>query len=608
MSYIKAAFTSMDKQDFPRMSNCDFSVKTLDDMRRLVRYFGWVPLSQKATVAKNILKTAADRHVQIEVGPKHPLLEYVPRNKVIVKGRDANELYCDETRSVTDLFRGLLDNLTCAAAKSSSRLERDIRRIIYAKDDCIVTRYYNAWVTWNRLVLENGPDRFYTHHSINVINVATVAFVFMRRELVKMLQYDPQQIAGVEAQQCLIWDICDEMKINFVRGFGVNLEMTQSLRILCNPTTITVILNQLRELQLEMYNSYKSLSLVEDPDASRYGDLVDRLEMEILECSGYFRGEPIPTHEAEKTIQTLYASMPLPNTKRFLEQQKNKLNSQLDIIMGNERTTACCNAKTKPMEVSHYDLISTIPHADLSGMFPYKDVSAVTRIDRVVDMELRRFDIDPDHLTMFRGVYMVEYYQHFGILVRNKKDIGVLVLKDNERIHRTLNALHEGESLFKYGAVYFMTRTHSPKDVELAQLTEGIEFDADGNMRFSFKHSATLMDQYSTNHNMLMANIKAENWDGAKANLAVAFHLVNETEKILHGKKRKTEDIRKDAQRTRAFAMNDFKTYLPVITKHDPSFDFAKYFEGTDHGKVTFGVTPHDIAGVRKLLRMIVLG
>lgn len=87
------------------------------------------------------------------------------------------------------------------------------------------------------------------------------------------------------------------------------------------------------------------------------------------------------------------------------------------------------------------------------------------------------------------------------------------------------------------------------------------------------------MDEYSENHKILIQNFKSKNYLGMKTNLAFLFELINTTERLLYSKKGINPDVKRDAEKARMFAINDFKTYLKEVQKVEPDFNFTEYYE-----------------------------
>jgi hypothetical protein len=141
-------------------------------------------------------------------------------------------------------------------------------------------------------------------------------------------------------------------------------------------------------------------------------------------------------------------------------------------------------------------------------------------------------------------------------------------------------------------------------------LTEGINVDKDGNIKFIFSPKKTFMDEYSENHKLLIENFKNKNYDGMKTNLAFLFTLINSIERQWSsGKidKKKNHEWYEKATKARMFSINDFKTYLKEVQKNEPTFDFSKYYYDGGFDKYIIDVPHETILGIKKILKTIIL-
>lgn len=139
-------------------------------------------------------------------------------------------------------------------------------------------------------------------------------------------------------------------------------------------------------------------------------------------------------------------------------------------------------------------------------------------------------------------------------------------------------------------------------------VTEGITFDKNGDIKFIFNPRKSLMDEYAENHKLLKANSDNGNIQGMKDNLAFLFALITKIEReYLFKDSKKSEAEKKDAAKARAFAINDFKTYIKQVYKAEPTFNFNDYYESSNYGKYVVRVTNDDIKGAKLLFRTIMM-
>ena len=132
-------------------------------------------------------------------------------------------------------------------------------------------------------------------------------------------------------------------------------------------------------------------------------------------------------------------------------------------------------------------------------------------------------------------------------------------------------------------------------------LNEAFTIDEHGTIRISLRPRESYMDQYDNCHKILHENYKNKNYEGMKTNLAFMFYLISKIEK---DKKYKSRDPQ--LVKARAFAMNDFKTYLAHLQKHEPSFNFVEYYKSSEMGNYIITISKETIIGIKTLFKAII--
>jgi len=87
-----------------------------------------------------------------------------------------------------------------------------------------------------------------------------------------------------------------------------------------------------------------------------------------------------------------------------------------------------------------------------------------------------------------------------------------------------------------------------------------------------------------------------------KHSLGLMFSLITMIER---NKKYKNRD--KEAVKARAFAINDFKSYLKIIQKEDKNFDFMRFYEENHYGKTIINIDIETIKGIKQIFKSILL-
>lgn len=132
-------------------------------------------------------------------------------------------------------------------------------------------------------------------------------------------------------------------------------------------------------------------------------------------------------------------------------------------------------------------------------------------------------------------------------------------------------------------------------------LNESFTIDEHGTIRISLRPRESYMDQYDNCHKILHENYKNKNYEGMKTNLAFMFYLISKIEK---DKKYKSRDPQ--LVKARAFAMNDFKTYLAHLQKYEPSFNFVEYYKSSEMGNYIITISKETIIGIKTLFKTII--
>lgn len=110
---------------------------------------------------------------------------------------------------------------------------------------------------------------------------------------------------------------------------------------------------------------------------------------------------------------------------------------------------------------------------------------------------------------------------------------------------------------------------------------------------------------YSKSHKLLIEYDKAENIEGMKKELAYLWYLNLILEKRIHAPTVK-EDKKKMFEKARAKILNDFKTYIKVVQKHDKDFDFRSYFESSEYSDAAYKISGSTIKATLDLIKKII--
>ena len=106
-----------------------------------------------------------------------------------------------------------------------------------------------------------------------------------------------------------------------------------------------------------------------------------------------------------------------------------------------------------------------------------------------------------------------------------------------------------------------------------------LEFDDDGNLIIHGDiMNVDYEAEYSKSHKILMAAEESKSYETMKYELAKLWMMNIILEKKLHQKNVKETD-RRDWNNARARILNDFTKYIEIVLKHEPNFNFSRYYE-----------------------------
>ena len=111
--------------------------------------------------------------------------------------------------------------------------------------------------------------------------------------------------------------------------------------------------------------------------------------------------------------------------------------------------------------------------------------------------------------------------------------------------------------------------------------------------------------EYSKSHKILMAAEESKSYETMKYELAKLWMLNIILEKKLHGN-RVSEKNRNEWNNARARVLNDFKKYIDIVMKNEPSFNFSRYYEespfNTNAIKISKNTIRYTAATLKRLL------
>lgn len=330
---------------------------------------------------------------------------------------------------------------------------------------------------------------------------------------------------------------------------------------------------------------------------------------------------------SSKMFDILWGSnLNLVHSKDYLKVLKNELKSQIDIILlTNDIKLSYSNdfdtirfITHDVVDVNHRVILDILTF--LEGSIKKENIKLYNKKyslnldskDLLIFSELKKFDrmyVGKDNKggNVYYGICKSKLY----LLGKTNIPGQVVFIKlyDGCECLSTMNLIVSNVEEFDRTDKLKAIKININQEETYQSLTEGITFDEHGGFQFSFKPKKTYMDEYAENHKLIIQNHKAKNYEALKTNLAFLFALINNIErKVLYNSKKGIKpNVKEDALKARAFAINDFKTYLKEVQRNEPTFNFTKYYEESDYGKVTIGFKKEELVGLKRLFQTIVL-
>lgn len=238
-------------------------------------------------------------------------------------------------------------------------------------------------------------------------------------------------------------------------------------------------------------------------------------------------------------------------------------------------------------------------------------------LDYISDVEFNLNSLDEFRLLNNKSIdKLIQYYFSNGntMFLAIKEDFVYIVSKSVIEDYPTYYLLlvdHNSMDHFIYG---IKTKTQKitirygtdkeDKDFEIIRdiLLEGIDINENGDIKVIINPDKSYMDEYAEAHRILKENYKNNNYDAMKDNVCFMFLLISVIERDNRYKDREPEIVK-----ARAYAINDFKTYLKYIQEKEPDFNFEKYYRESGIENKVINIPKSSIVGIKNLLKIILM-
>lgn len=144
-----------------------------------------------------------------------------------------------------------------------------------------------------------------------------------------------------------------------------------------------------------------------------------------------------------------------------------------------------------------------------------------------------------------------------------------------DKAKRAIDKLCKNAKLFKESA---LSKLFDTGVLEARWIKFPVKKDKNGDILIT-NPWPNLEREYQNSHRLLLEYDKAHNYDGMKYELARLFYMNYLIEKNLYHRKivvNKEKNIK-----LRARILNDFHKYIKIVLEHEPSFNFAAYYENS---------------------------
>lgn len=128
-----------------------------------------------------------------------------------------------------------------------------------------------------------------------------------------------------------------------------------------------------------------------------------------------------------------------------------------------------------------------------------------------------------------------------------------------------------------------------------------IQFDNDGNLLIKDLKRIDFNAEYAKSHTLLKKYEETNNIEGIKYELSKLFMMNCLIEEKLHSPKKDIDT--KALNDSRARILNDFKYYMDIVGRAEPSFNFTRYYEDSPFNRGTTKINRSTMTFVTKMIK-----
>lgn len=132
-----------------------------------------------------------------------------------------------------------------------------------------------------------------------------------------------------------------------------------------------------------------------------------------------------------------------------------------------------------------------------------------------------------------------------------------------------------------------------------------VQFNKDGDLIIKNYRKLDYNAEYQTAHSALLTYKKAKNYEGMKYELSKLWFINTILLSKAHDPKT-TEEERIEINKIRAWVMNDINTYLKIINKVEPKFNFSEYYNESPFSDVAIKINRSTIKAFGDIIKHVI--
>lgn len=549
-----------------------------EHVRKAIQFFKFCPVKKRQILANNINKKIKEFNMEVSVSKDNPFYKY--SNRLTVKVTESN---------IEPIEGKYKDELSVIRSYVVTEMNDFIK--LEKLTDSVINEFSDTITAYGRK--ENDT-------LIEDIN----------KELDMKYEEYLDYISFYDKRDSITsHTVCKHIISSIYDAIRNNNSISDLIGILLNHPNLFESYRYLREIEFSLYKSSVDKDMLDENRLYNYRNQIARA------ADGIYRKIKtqvrVNLFDNVDIFDSKYSN--IKDYEYFLRQIHNELKNEIYIINADNDIKCHCNNTFNMVNGEVESIMSYHINPDNLGINGYttklNDLDLLM-IDKSVKYHheiIQGSDINGDHI--YYMIFEDAYYKKNKVTLllkhlKREHSYHLFYLEDNSEFMMKISSCDEHESMTDH----LDTIIKSVDAVNIANNTftlEGvsdIKVSKDGDIKIEISPNKNYMDSYSENHKLLVENWKNKNYDAVKKNLAFTYALINIIERSDEYKKRDSVAVK-----ARAFAINDFKTYLKRLQAVEPDFDFSSYYIDSEYDKKFINVPKNTLIGVAKIVKSILL-